>query len=375
MDTGVDAFISKFSGLTESYFFYDNSIELKYDPKEHIYFLVTPEGLEPQDGVTNVAHIIDKSHVLLPWACKMMEQKLLKSIPVIPSFEEGMEARVSLTLSDLEKLVRESKTAHKDKLEDAGAVGHMAHNYIEQWIKADIYDEVVPTTLHDERAWNCCIAALTWMKRHNIIWLGTERKVYSRTFKYAGTMDGLARASSCDDPKCCPVPFKDKLILVDWKTSNYLYIEYIFQTSAYKAAYEEEFGTSIEHIWIVRLGKEDAEFETWHLDKDLMDAGWNAFLAALVLTRNVGTVEHLVQEAKDSRKAIAKAERMAAKEAELKIKCKNADKYKGMRYPQCNGGNPCETCIKIYNERREQEITKVTDKTALTNLINLLDKE
>lgn len=34
-------------------------------------------------------------------------------------------------------------------------------------------------------------------------------------------------------------------------------------------------------------------------------------------------------------------------------KCTNAKKYKGIRFPKCNKGNPCETCLKIYKEKHE----------------------
>lgn len=30
------------------------------------------------------------------------------------------------------------------------------------------------------------------------------------------------------------------------------------------------------------------------------------------------------------------------------LKCKNANRYKGLRAPKCNGGNPCVTCMAKY---------------------------
>lgn len=32
------------------------------------------------------------------------------------------------------------------------------------------------------------------------------------------------------------------------------------------------------------------------------------------------------------------------------IKCKSAYKYKGIYPPKCNGGDPCDTCKRIYKE-------------------------
>ena len=47
--------------------------------------------------------------------------------------------------------------------------------------------------LTDDRAKSCVKAALTWMRSHNVKWLKTEEKIYSKEYDYAGTfMDGLA---------------------------------------------------------------------------------------------------------------------------------------------------------------------------------------
>lgn len=33
--------------------------------------------------------------------------------------------------------------------------------------------------------------------------------------------------------------------------------------------------------------------------------------------------------------------------------CQNSKRYKGIYPPRCNGGNPCQACINIYNERNK----------------------
>ena len=112
---------------------------------------------------------------------------------------DGNRILRSMTWQEFENLVLASKTAHKDALEDAGDVGHIAHAWIERYIKAVLYygaasmqvQELLARFPADDRATNCCLAALDWMRNHNVRWLGTERKVYSRKYGYAGTMDGL----------------------------------------------------------------------------------------------------------------------------------------------------------------------------------------
>lgn len=340
--------IRRFGGVTEEYKFYNGDITLRYDVDKHLYLLLKDNQLIPQDGVTNICHIVDKSNVLIPWSCRMMEQKLLSLV--------GTDDPVTISQEGFKEKVKLAKIAHKDKLEDAGEVGHAAHGWIEKYIKALIahtdYREtfLLPEFPKEERAVSCIKAALKWIQAHNVLWIHTEKKIYSRDYGYAGTMDGLAHVDSCNDPECCPVPFKDKLSVIDWKTSNYLYIEFILQTAAYKQAYEEEHNVEIEDIWVIRLGKEDGEFQAWHVPSFLQHLGWLAFQDALNLSRSMRDIEESLQLIKDEKRAVEKEKELAAKLERLKVKCKGADKYKGIRKPRCNNGNPCQTCLAKYAE-------------------------
>ena len=155
-------------------------------------------------------------------------------------------------------------------------------------------------------------------------WLATERKIYSEKHNYAGTTDGRCLVDSCSDPLCCPKAFKDVLSIIDWKSSNFLYIEYLFQTAAYEAAEREELGLDIRDRWVLRLGKEDGKFETWHLTDEDFEEDFAGFLACLALYRLVHSVEERMhikkvtlraakKEAKATAKAIKIAEEKAAK--------------------------------------------------------------
>lgn len=350
----LDNFIEKFNGFTEPYWFYDGSVELRYDPKEHIYYRIIEGEFVPQDGVTTVVHIIDKSDALIPWGCKMMATKLLATTPISVT-PLGEKVVPQQTYEDYEKLVLDSKNAHREKLEEAANVGHEAHAWIEGHIKACLGLDIHKAFPEDQRAANCCTAALSWMTKHNVRWRCTERKIYSRFHEYAGTMDGLALVDSCDEPLCCPHPFKDRLSLIDWKTSNYLYLEYLLQTAAYEFAYEEETREDVVDRWIIRLGKEDAEFDPWHLEADQFAEDYAAFTCALDLHRAVNDLKDRIKGHKDAVRAEKKARAKAEKEEMLKIKCKNADRYKGVRPPQCNDGNPCQVCLSKYAARQAEK--------------------
>lgn len=328
LEGSLDSFIGQFAGISESFFFYGGEVEIKFDSVEHQYFLVDPNlgNLIPLLNVSSVSKIVDKSDALVPWAAKMAIEKLLR---IIPTFNAELDpskppilALKYLTLEEFTKLALEAKGAHKDKLEDAGAVGKMAHEWIEKYIIALMVGEqmqvefLLATMCTDERATNAAKAALLWMNAHNVRWKETERKVYSREHQCSGTMDGLCVVDSCDDPICCPKPFKDRLTIADWKTSNYLYLEYVFQTAAYEGFYEEEFGVDVEDRWVLRLGKDDGEFEAWHLPAEDFADDFAGFLACLHLLRIVDSIDVRIKGRKQLVKAAKKAARAVQKAAE-----------------------------------------------------------
>ena len=383
----VDQLINNFGGLTEEYAFYNGEVILHYEPRAHQYLLAKDGDLIPQEGVTSICHIIDKSHALVPWACKMMAAKLLAEGTI--RLPDGQVIARQMSAQEFESLVLSSKDAHKEHLEDAGEVGHIAHAWIERYIKAILaYGEdsvQVQETLtrfpDDERATNCCLASLEWMRAHNVRWISTERKIYSRLYGYAGTMDGLCKVDSCTNHHCCKSAFKDRLTISDWKTSNYLYIEYLLQTSAYMQAYNEEerFIASCQQRrhyqvtdrWVIRLGKEEGEVQTWHAPAEDFVLDFNSFHTALTLKRNTEAITKRVKDreaatrntikaerraiketaelAEKKRKAEERARIKAEKEVALRIQCAKAENFKGTRYPKCNGGSdPCETCLAKY---------------------------
>ena len=304
--------------------FYNDTEHLRFDKENWAWYREKPDGtMERLDGVTSIVHIIDKSFYLMPWACKMMAQKILRTVPRVDLVDQSQFA----------ELVDAAKTAHKDKLEDAGDVGHAAHEWIEASIRnaitfnQGVVAEMTAMAPIDERAVNCGLAAHAWMVAHNVRFQSTERYIYHRELGYAGTCDGTALVDSCDNPACCARIFQDELSIIDWKTSNYLYVEFLYQTAAYQAALEAEFPDKrYAARWILRLGKEEGDFSSWYAKNFAED--FAGYRAALTLNRVHKSVEKRMAEERKvltARKRAAKAaekeaEKLAAKEAKAAAK-------------------------------------------------------
>src|SRR6267378_3433379 len=134
----IDDFLDKFGGSKDpSYSFYGGEVELFYNDARNFYYILKDGEQVIQDGVTNAVHIIDKSEMLIPWAAKMTIEKLLRTVPT-------RDARINLSFDEFEKVAMEAKSAHRERLEDAANVGHVAHDHIEGFIKAALKGESVP---------------------------------------------------------------------------------------------------------------------------------------------------------------------------------------------------------------------------------------
>lgn len=323
------------------HYFYNGEVVVHYDDVEHSYTRFDAAGLPVLiPGVTSAVHIIDKSGPLTQWAAnkateyigdKVEEERAL--FVAATGSDEGFSIPAETVLGWLDA----ARFNFNEYKKAAADTGHVAHDYVERWIKAlirechDTLAELEKNPPEDERARNGATAALAWMKAHNVRWVFTERKIYSRKHDYAGTADGLAWVDSCGNAECCgrlnvatgqkeALHFVNVLVLIDWKTSNRLYEEYEYQTAAYVVAIEEETGRKIEFRFIIRLGKEDAEFESRLLFNDDMERDFRIFLKCLALYIDIDGRKRREREVRDTVKAILKAAKEAAEEAEKKRK-------------------------------------------------------
>lgn len=236
---------------------YSGQVELDFDERKHAYRVT--DGGETFDvpGVTQVLGIIDKSGPLTQWAANSTIEALRGLIePDKPHTKEQLETAYQSARFNFRKV--------KQKACD---VGTTVHAWIEAYIKSVYEKAPEPELPSDEAAMKSCWAASEWLRTHDFTPLATEQRIYSRKYKYAGTMD-------------FPALVDGRLAVIDWKTSKAIYPEYAIQLAAYAQAYTEMGGALVSDLYLVRIGKDDGEFEARRYDADSQPTHLAAFLAA-----------------------------------------------------------------------------------------------
>lgn len=200
--------------------------KINFDEEKHRFW--NEHGKEIP-SVTTATKIIDKSNILIAWAVKLVKNYLIEKI------DKGEP----ITNLDIEEAAKEPKRIK----ETAADIGTQIHDWIDQWIQGK-----EPAIPDDEKVRNGITAFLRFQKENQIKFVETNRVVYSKKHGFAGFLDAIGKV-------------KDKLVLIDFKSSNGIYPEYALQTAGYQIAYEEETKKKIDHRMIIRFGKETGAFE------------------------------------------------------------------------------------------------------------------
>jgi hypothetical protein len=155
----------------------------------------------------------------------------------------------------------QSGAAHLYEERDAAALaGNIAHDMIE----CDILGRPAPTfTAAPElltKAGNAFAQFKEWQEQTRIEIVATERSYVSEVHQFGGTIDAIGR------------DMKGRIVLLDWKTSNGVYQDYLIQLAAYALLLEEcqpEWKPEAFHL--LRVAKESADF-AHHFFGELEDA-------------------------------------------------------------------------------------------------------
>lgn len=236
---------------------YQDSITLAFDTDKHKYSVRLTEDSElvPVLGVTSVLKVIDKSAPLIWWAVGCMRDQIQTEVNEGRFLHDvGSNVFLRIEAGTFNKILDDSRKAHLKVSKKALDIGTIAHNWIEAYIKRKIQDpdnkrhKSLPMS---KEACNSIEAFLRWQSEQKIKYIASERKIYSKKYDYAGTLDVEAYINK-------------RRGIIDFKTSKAIYKDYELQLGAYIQARHEEDGANYTNNYIVRIGK-DGDFEAQKL--------------------------------------------------------------------------------------------------------------
>jgi len=155
-------------------------------------------------------------------------------------------------------------TSLYDKRDEAADAGTLAHAMVEAYIKG----EDLPIIADDEiglQAKQGFANYLKWQQDNRIEVVEQELELVSETYKFGGCPDAIGVDSRGD------------LCILDWKTSNGVYPDYLIQIAAYRQLWEENNPTEpiTGGFHLLRFSKEHADFAHCYWS-ELIDA-WEQF--------------------------------------------------------------------------------------------------
>lgn len=225
-------------------------------------------------SVTASTGVVDKSGALMGWAVNQSRDFLLAAL------KEGSAMTEAL-------IIEASKQHHRKKAE-AADIGTQVHEWAEKFIKG-----LKPAMPDDPKVLNGVTAFLSFIDQHEIKFISTEQLVYSKKHDYVGLGDCEFTAGIGLDG----VKEKHKIVhFGDFKTANGFYDEYRFQVAAYQAASTEESGKEYGDKWIIRFGKDDADFHVRGFAEQ--DQDFAAFLGCLTLKRRLVALKEVAAQEK-----------------------------------------------------------------------------
>lgn len=157
-----------------------------------------------------------------------------------------------------------------DESDKAKDIGTAAHSMVEAYVGGASKDDceaiaaALPEGKMQESALSAFNAYLAWAENFQVKIVVQEIQLVSEQYRYGGTPDAIGLIGN-------------QLVLLDWKTSNGIYSDYLVQLAAYKHLWEENFPerplTGGFHL--LRFAKEHGDFGHHYFTN--LDDAWRQF--------------------------------------------------------------------------------------------------
>ena len=192
-------------------------VDLEYNDEKHTYMV---EGKQVP-AVTRIVDAVSPKN-LTEWAAKSGADWWMSNYHRCIENEPDMVGEYNTYIYD------GIRYAHKEISREAQNIGSDVHKWIELHIRSKMddghlfveYPDDVKVPMENFHKW------LAMAEKRGIEWLGSEKKIYSKLWNYAGTIDALARING-------------ELYVIDFKTSAKIYKEYYLQVYGYAQAIHE----------------------------------------------------------------------------------------------------------------------------------------
>ena len=156
-------------------------------------------------------------------------------------------------------------------LKEAADIGTLLHLLIEGHQRGFDVDTGDFTRNQTEKALVCFGGYLEWVEKVQFKALASETVVVDEEQRVAGTIDCVGKVG-------------DDLVVIDWKTSKYLYKEHKIQVAKYINLLERaKKGRHFAYGMVLRFDKEEVKFHQHKVDRDKIEAGVKIFDALLAL--------------------------------------------------------------------------------------------
>jgi PD-(D/E)XK nuclease superfamily len=225
---------------------YNGEVRLGFNSANHRYRVHINDKVFKAPSVTGICGIVNKP-ALIYWAIDLALGVCRNAIlPGVEHPEAYLEGVLSAARREAED-VRRKAAEH----------GTDVHRRIEAGLRDLREDEgdIVVRNIRD------------FLGKESIRILHTERRVYSRRYRYSGTLDAIGETPA-------------GLVLIDWKNSKHVYSEYRLQTAAYAYAWQEEFpDRRIQKRCIIRIDEEGNIHPYWY-PLETLRGDFLAFLGA-----------------------------------------------------------------------------------------------
>lgn len=164
----------------------------------------------------------------------------------------------------------------------AATAGTMAHDLVEAHINKRTLPDLRGDAEIVAKARSAFDTFVKWMDMNKFTIRHTEVSLVSEAHKFGGRLDAVGLSGN-------------ELVLLDWKTSNSVYADYLLQGAGYKTLWEENYPDHplVGGFHLCRFAKEEGDFSHHYFPR--LDAEVEAFLTMRKLYDQVKAVEKRVK--------------------------------------------------------------------------------